>query len=111
MQSLAVVQTIGLEQDAAVALLVGMVAVPLASFVTYLLTRPKQRADVHSSMVTSASTAVDAITDVLLEVRRELEEAREEIAALREENQSLQRMVVDLRQQVQELHYLKSSRD
>ena len=104
---LAVAQTIGLEADAAIALAVGLVAAPLASFLTWLFTRPKQKADVHSSVVTSASTAVDAITDVLAEVRRELGEAREEIANLRSENQSLHKMVVDLRQQVAELHHLK----
>lgn len=93
------------------ALTVGLLAAPIASVVTYLLMRPKHKADVHANMVSSASTAVDTIADVLNEVRRELEEAREEIAALRSENQSLQRMVADLRQQVRELHDLKTSRD
>lgn len=103
----AAAQTVGLEADAAVALAIGLIAAPLASVITWLLARPKQKADVHSSVVTSATTAVDAITDVLAEVRRELGEARDEIANLRSENQSLHKMVVDLRQQVAELHHLK----
>lgn len=93
------------------ALIIGLIAAPFASFITWILARPKQRADVHSSVVTSASAAVDTIADVLVEVRRELAEAREEIATLRSENQSLQRMVVDLRKQVQELHNLKVGKD
>lgn len=96
-----------LEQDALIALIVGLMAAPVTAMLTWTLTRPKQRADVHSAMVTSASAAVDTIADVLSEVRQELEEARQEIAALREENQSLHRMVVDLRSQVAELHRLK----
>ena len=96
-----------LDQDALIALVIGLMAAPLAAVVTWVLSRPKQRADVHSAVVTSASAAVDTIADVLSEVRQELEEARQEIAALREENQSLHRMVVDLRSQVAELHHLK----
>lgn len=89
------------------ALIVGLLAAPLAAFITWLLARPKQRADVHSSMVTSASAAVDTIADVLSQVRQELEEARGEIALLREENQNLHQMVIDLRKQVAELHHIK----
>jgi hypothetical protein len=50
---------------------------------------------------------METIADVLGEVRLELEEARQEIAALRSENQNLHRMVLELRQQVAELHHLK----
>lgn len=96
-----------LDQDALIALIVGLTAAPLAALATWLLSRPRQRADVHHAMVSSASAAVDTIADVLSEVRQELEEARQEIAALREENQSLHQMVVDLRLQVADLHNLK----
>ena len=96
-----------LEQDALIALIVGLLAAPVTAVVTWSLARPKQKADVHSSMMSSASAAVDTIADVLNEVRVELEEARGEIAALREENQSLHKMVIDLRKQVAELHHLK----
>lgn len=97
----------GLEQDVLVALILGLMAAPLAAVVTWVLSRPKQRADVHTTMMTSASAAVDTISDVLGEVRQELEEARGEIAALRDENKNLHQMVIDLRQQVAELHHLK----
>jgi len=100
-------QTFIPEQSALAPLILGILAAPVAAVITWALSRPKQRADVHNSMMTSASAAVDTISDVLGEVRQELEEARQEIAALREENQSLHKMVVDLRQQVAELHHLK----
>lgn len=103
----AAAQAVGLEVDALIALTVGLLAAPLAAVITWALARPKQKADVHSSMVSSASTAVDAITGVLGEVRRELEEARQEIAALRAENADLHQMVIDLRKEVTELHNLK----
>jgi cell shape-determining protein MreC len=95
------------EYDAYLALVVGLLAAPVAAFITWLLSRPKQKADVHTSVVTSASAAVDTIADVLNEVRSELAEARQEIEALRSENQNLHQMVVDLRKQVAELHHLK----
>ena len=96
-----------IDQDAFIALIIGLLAAPVTAVVTWGLARPKQKADVHTSMMSSASAAVDTIADVLNEVRVELEEARGEIAALREENQSLHKMVIDLRKQVAELHHLK----
>ena len=107
MSLLGAAEEAAVQSDSTLALIVGLLAAPFAALITWLLSRPKQRADVHTSMVTSASAAVDTIADVLGEVRQELEEARQEIAALRGENQSLHRMVVDLRQQVAELHHLK----
>lgn len=107
MLAIVAAQATALEQDALVTLIIGLLAAPIAAIITWLLSRPKQRADVHTSMMTSASAAVDTIADVLGEVRQELEEARSEIAALRQENQSLHQMVIDLRKQVAELHHLK----
>ena len=95
------------QPDSTLAVIIGLLAAPVAAFITWLLSRPKQKADVHSSVVTSASAAVDTIADVLNEVRSELAEARQEIEALRSENQSLHQMVIDLRKQVAELHHLK----
>ena len=105
--SILAASTTDVSPSSTAALVVGLLAAPLAAFITWLLSRPKQRADVHTSMMTSASAAVDTIADVLGEVRQELEEARQEIAALRSENQSLHQMVIDLRKQVAELHHLK----
>ena len=107
MLALVAASSAALEQDALIALIIGLMAAPVTAVVTWVLARPKQKADVHSAMVTSASAAVDTIADVLNEVRQELEEARGEIAALRSENQNLHQMVIDLRKQVAELHYLK----
>jgi cell shape-determining protein MreC len=98
-------------QESLTTLIIGLLAAPIAAIITWTLSRPKQRADVHNSMMTSASAAVDTISDVLNEVRHELEEARQEIAALRMENQSLHQMVIDLRAQVSELAHLKNQND
>lgn len=87
---------------------IGFLAAPIAAITTYVTTRPKQKSDVHTNVVNSAGAAVEAIADVLGEVRQELEEARVEIEALRHENETLRSMVTDLRREIKELHDLKS---
>jgi cell shape-determining protein MreC len=90
---------------------VGLLAAPVAALTTYFTTRPKQRSDVHSNVVNSAGAAVDAIADVLVEVRKELEEARLEIEALRRENRDLHSIVKELREEIQDLRELRSMVD
>jgi cell shape-determining protein MreC len=85
---------------------VGLLAAPIAALATYFTTRPKQKSDVHSNVVNSAGAAVDAIADVLTEVRKELEEARLEIEALRNENRDLHLIVKELRMEIQQLRVL-----
>lgn len=83
--------------------IVAAVAALISSIITHLFGRPKQKADVHTSIASGASTAVDAITDVLLQVKDELEEARVEIGKLREENEQLRRSVALLNVRLTEL--------
>lgn len=82
---------------------VAAVAAMVSSILTHLFGRPKQRADAHNSIAEGASTAVDAITDVLLQVKHELEEARIEISKLRDENEQLRLSVALLNVRLTEL--------
>lgn len=76
-----------------VAAITAAVAAVLSAVVTHTFGRPKQKADVHSAIATGASTAVEAITEVLEQVRQELEDARAELHQLREENAVLRESV------------------
>lgn len=88
---------------------VAAIAALVSSVVTHVLGRPKQRADAHAAIAEGASTAVDAITDVLLQVKVELEEARIEIGKLRDENKALRQSVARLNIQITELQRLADS--
>lgn len=92
---------------------VATLSASLAAIITALLSKPKQKADAHMSIATGASTAVDAITDVLEQVREELEEARLEIQQLRTENAQLRESVALLNMRITDLHteYGKEVRD
>ena len=90
--------------------LIAAAAALISGITTHLFSRPKQRADVHHAIATGASTAVDAITDVLEQVRRELaetrdelQEAREALSELREENAQLRESVALLNIRLSEL--------
>ena len=88
---------------------VAALAAMVSSILTHLFGRPKQRADAHNSIAEGASTAVDAITDVLLQVKQELEEARIEISKLRDENEQLRLSVALLNVRLTELQKLADS--
>lgn len=82
----------------------------LSGILTHVFSRPKQKADVHTAIATGASTAVDAITDVLeqvrlelMETRAELHEARDALTELREENAQLRDSVALLNIRITEL--------
>lgn len=93
----------GNEPGALTAIIAALSAL-FATIITALVSKPKQRADAHMSIATGASTAVDAITDVLDQVREELEEARKEIQQLRTENAQLRESVALLNMRISELH-------
>lgn len=83
---------------------IAAVSAAVAALITSAFAKPKQRADAHMSIATGASTAVDAITDVLEQVREELEEARKEIQQLRNENAQLRESVALLNMRISDLH-------
>jgi cell shape-determining protein MreC len=102
--------------DTILAFIVGLVAAPFAAAITFATTRQKSRADVHASVVTSAHSAVDTITDVLEQVRQELSEARtslddakREIEELRKDNASLRQSLALLNVRINELSKIEST--
>lgn len=60
-------------------LIVGLLAAPLATFVTYMVNRKKNLADSHAAIALGASNAVEAITIVLDSLREELENTKNEL--------------------------------
>lgn len=100
-----------LTPDTMLAFIVGLVAAPIAALITFASTKPKNKADVHASMVNSAHSAVDTITDVLEQVRQELEEARialnearTQIEELRKDNAALRHSVALLNVRINKFH-------
>lgn len=90
--------------------IVAAIAAVISSIITHLFSRPKQKADVHTSIAEGASTAVDAITEVLLQVKAELHEARIEIGKLRDENEQLRQSVALLNVRLSEIQRSSDSK-
>lgn len=75
----------------------------ITAFVGSVFSKNKMKADAHASIATGASTAVDAITEVLEQVRVELTLARREIQELRTENEQLRESVALLNLRISEM--------
>jgi cell shape-determining protein MreC len=75
----------------------------VAAAMTHSFARTKNKADVHASIASGAGLAVDTITDVLEQVRQELEDARIQIEALRSENGELRRSIALLNMRISDL--------
>jgi len=79
-----------------VALLIGLLAAPLASFFTWSLNRKKNTSDILSSITEAGQVAVESVTSALEVVNSQLEEVRREnitlhndICELKEQNKQL----------------------
>jgi septal ring factor EnvC (AmiA/AmiB activator) len=82
--------------DTLVALLIGLLAAPLASFFTWSLNRKKSTTDILSSITEAGQAAVESVTSALEVVNHQLEEVRKEnvtlhndICELKEQNKQL----------------------
>ena len=84
--------------------LVAALASLIAATMTHIFGRQKDRADIHATIATGAGLAVDTITDVLNEVRQELEQARMEIEELRRDNLQLRHSLALLNVRISDLH-------
>lgn len=96
--------------DSIVVAAFGMVAIPVASFVTWFLNRRKSKAEEVVSIVTASGEAVDAINDVLSVLREENKELAAEIAELKrqngllvEENRKLASEITELKSLIEEM--------
>lgn len=101
-----------------VALIVGLLATPIATMVAFLTTRKKTNAESQAAIAAGATNAVEAIAAVLDSLKLELEETRgelskaiEEIERLRKINEKLIRENKELRDRVDRLTTLIENKD
>jgi predicted RNase H-like nuclease (RuvC/YqgF family) len=76
--------------------IIGVLAAPVAAFVTWFINRKKHIADIYSALSESSQTVVETMQITMHELRIELTEAREKIDNLVKEN-------VHLREDMKEL--------
>lgn len=93
--------------------IVGVLAAPVAAFVTWLLNRKKHIADIYNALSESSQTAVETMQLTMNELRIELTEAREKIDQLISENELLRQDLKSLRKQntdlIKQIHDMRVS--
>lgn len=93
--------------------IVGVLAAPVAAFVTWLLNRKKHIADIYNALSESSQTAVETMQLTMNELRIELTEAREKIDQLINENELLRKDLKALRKQntdlIKQIHDMRVS--
>jgi predicted nuclease with TOPRIM domain len=93
--------------------IVGVLAAPVAAFVTWLLNRKKHIADIYNALSESSQTAVETMQITMAELRIELVEAREKIEELIAENELLREDLKALKQQnvdlIKQIHDMRVS--
>jgi predicted nuclease with TOPRIM domain len=93
--------------------IVGVLAAPVAAFVTWLLNRKKHIADIYNALSESSQTAVETMQMTMAELRIELVEAREKIEELISENELLREDLKALKQQnvdlIKQIHDMRVS--
>lgn len=93
--------------------IVGVLAAPVAAFVTWLLNRKKHIADIYNALSESSQTAVETMQMTMAELRIELVEAREKIEELITENELLREDLKALKQQnvdlIKQIHDMRVS--
>lgn len=82
---------------------IGVLSAPMAVFLTWVLGRRKQVADIYSVMAESSQTAVETMQTIMEELRIELIEAKEKIDELIKENALLRIDLQELKVQNEQL--------
>lgn len=85
--------------DAIVLALIGIMAAPLASLITWIVNRKKNIADIYSVFTESSQRAVETMQSAMETLHEELESAQEKIENLIAENQKMQQEIIKLREQ------------
>lgn len=89
---------------------IGLLAAPIAAFVTWLANRRKNIGEIYSTLTDSAQSAVETMQATMETLHEELANAQAKIEQLIEENQKMQKEIAKLRQQnhllLQENHEL-----
>ena len=84
---------------------IGVLAAPVAAFVTWFLNRKKHIADIYEVITGASSNAVETMQTTMQELRIELSDAREKIDELIAENELLR---ADLHEYAKAVEELKS---
>lgn len=91
--------------------IIGVLAAPVAAFVTWLLNRKKHIADIYNALSESSQTAVETMQLTMQELRVELVDAKDKIDELISENELLRNDLSILKSQnerlMQENKYLE----
>lgn len=86
--------------DASVlAAVIGVLAAPIAAFLTWFLNRKKHIADIYDVITGAAGGAVETMQITMTELRKELSEARVKIEELILENEALRNDLTVLKNQ------------
>ena len=89
--------------DALWVAIVGVLAAPIAAFVTWFLNRKKNYADLYNILSESSQTAVETMQLTMQELRIELVEAKDKIDELIAENELLRNDLHELKLQNEQL--------
>jgi regulator of replication initiation timing len=94
---------------------IGLLAAPIASFITWMANRKKNTGDIYATLTDSASSAIDYMQDAMTTLHHELDKANDKIESLIQENQNVTAELSKLRQQnlllLQENHALHQKID
>jgi predicted nuclease with TOPRIM domain len=83
--------------------IIGVLAAPIAAFLTWFLNRKKHLADIYSVIAGASGEAVETMQMTMQELRHELQEARQKIEELIEENELLRADLAALKSQNEQL--------
>ena len=89
--------------EALIVAMVGLLAAPFAAFITWVVNRKKNVADIYSILSESSQNAVETMQVTMNELRIELSEARQKIDDLIAENQELRKDLASLKTQNEKL--------
>lgn len=89
--------------DALWVAIIGVLAAPIAAFVTWFLNRKKNYADLYNVLSESSQTAVETMQLTMQELRIELVEAKDKIDDLITENELLRQDLQELKKQNEQL--------
>lgn len=79
--------------------IIGVLAAPVAAFITWFVNRKKHIADIYSALTESSQSAVETMQMTMETLHHELKEARERIEELISENILLREDLLELKNQ------------
>lgn len=85
--------------EAVIIAVIGLLAAPVASFITWLANRKKSIGDIYATLTDSAQSAVETMQNTMEALHDELNAAQAKIEILIQENQKMQEELSKLRQQ------------